>query len=184
MDKRIAATTEKIYASFKTLLLKRNYNDIKIQEILDESGIARSTFYAHYKTKEQLLNSICSTIMNHVFSHALEEEKSHDFSKSSIFEYKHFITHILYHIHDEKDLISAIFHSQCQSVFLDYLREALTPFAKVCMQNNFLPRKNVPEEIQTEVIIDTFITIVKYCVNQSFRTAPEVLTEYFMSLNS
>ena len=117
MNKKLSKTNEKIYKAFEKVLYTKNYNEIRIQDILDQSGIARSTFYAHYRTKEDLLRSICITIFEHVFSHTLEEEKSHDFSKSSIFEYKHFITHIFYHLHDEKQLILAIFLSKARTSF-------------------------------------------------------------------
>ena len=122
MHKKINATTEKIYDAFAEVLLEKAYADVRIQDVLDKSGVARSTFYAHYKTKEELLKSICSTIFGHVFSHSLAEEKSHDFSKSSIFDYKHFITHIFYHLHDEKTLVHAILLSQSKDIFLNYLR--------------------------------------------------------------
>ena len=101
MNKKIEDTNEKIYNAFSEVLLLKDYNDVRIQDVLDKSGVARSTFYAHYKTKEDLLKSVCTTIFSHVFSHVLKEEKSHDFSRSSIFDYKHFITHIFYHIKDE-----------------------------------------------------------------------------------
>lgn len=125
MHKKINATTEKIYNAFAEVLLEKAYADVRIQDVLDKSGVARSTFYAHYKTKEELLKSICSTIFGHVFSHSLAEEKSHDFSKSSIFDYKHFITHIFYHLHDEKTLVHAILLSQSKDTFLNYLRGEL-----------------------------------------------------------
>lgn len=74
MHKKINATTEKIYDAFAEVLLEKAYADVRIQDVLDKSGVARSTFYAHYKTKEELLKSICSTIFGHVFSHSLAEE--------------------------------------------------------------------------------------------------------------
>lgn len=76
MHKKINATTEKIYNAFAEVLLEKAYADVRIQDVLDKSGVARSTFYAHYKTKEELLKSICSTIFGHVFSHSLAEEKA------------------------------------------------------------------------------------------------------------
>lgn len=122
MNKKIEDTNEKIYNAFSEVLLLKDYNDVRIQDVLDKSGVARSTFYAHYKTKEDLLKSVCTTIFSHVFSHVLKEEKSHDFSRSSIFDYKHFITHIFYHIKDESRLIHAILLSQSKAIFLDYMR--------------------------------------------------------------
>ena len=68
MNKKIEDTNEKIYNAFSEVLLLKDYNDVRIQDVLDKSGVARSTFYAHYKTKEDLLKSVCTTIFSHVFS--------------------------------------------------------------------------------------------------------------------
>lgn len=62
MNKKIEDTNEKIYNAFSEVLLLKDYNDVRIQDVLDKSGVARSTFYAHYKTKEDLLKSVCTTI--------------------------------------------------------------------------------------------------------------------------
>lgn len=184
MNKKIAATTEKIYEAFKEVLLKKEYNEIRIQDVLDASKVARSTFYAHYKTKEDLLKSICTSIFGHVFSHTLEEEKSHDFSKSSIFDYKHFITHIFYHLHDERELITAIFASQSREIFCDFLRQAIRSFALACAENGFVCNKTLPERLKTDSIVESFILIIKYWLATDFTETPETLTEYLIQLNS
>ena len=64
MNKKIEDTNEKIYNAFSEVLLLKDYNDVRIQDVLDKSGVARSTFYAHYKTKEDLLKSVCTTIFS------------------------------------------------------------------------------------------------------------------------
>lgn len=183
MHKKINATTEKIYDAFAEVLLEKAYADVRIQDVLDKSGIARSTFYAHYKTKEDLLKSICSTIFGHVFSHSLAEEKSHDFSKSSIFDYKHFITHIFYHLHDEKTLVHAILLSQSKDIFLNYLRGELAEFATACVENNFVTGKTLPKSLKVNSIIENFVLLVEYWDETSFADTPERLTDYFLIMN-
>ena len=184
MHKKINATTEKIYNAFAEVLLEKAYADVRIQDVLDKSGVARSTFYAHYKTKEELLKSICSTIFGHVFSHSLAEEKSHDFSKSSIFDYKHFITHIFYHLHDEKTLVHAILLSQSKDTFLNYLRGELAEFATACVENNFVTGKNLPKSLKVNSIIENFVLLVEYWDETAFTDTPERLTDYFLTNSS
>ena len=92
MNKKIEDTNEKIYNAFSEVLLLKDYNDVRIQDVLDKSGVARSTFYAHYKTKEDLLKSVCTTIFSHVFSHVLKEEmRAHCAKGNTVF----FSTHVL-----------------------------------------------------------------------------------------
>ncbi len=183
MDKRITQTTEKIYNAFADALLEKEYGDLTIQDVLDKCGVARSTFYAHYKTKDELLKSICTSIFGHVFSHSVEEEQSHDFSKSSIFDYKHFITHIFYHLHDEKRLVHAILLSQSKDTFLNYLRNGLQEFAYACVDNNFVTQKNLPKELKVNSIIENFVLILLYWDKTDFKNTPESLTDYFLLMN-
>ena len=54
-----------------------------MQEIIDEANIGRSTFYAHFETKDELLRSMCTDIFHHVFTEQLPQEADHDYSAGS-----------------------------------------------------------------------------------------------------
>src|SRR5699024_7122443 len=102
MDRRQQKTKAAIYESFSRLLEKKSYNHITIQEIIDEANIGRSTFYAHFETKDNLLQDICEQIFGHVFSDVQKAEAHHDFSKeNSTLADK--LTHLLYHLKEQRN---------------------------------------------------------------------------------
>ncbi len=182
MNKRSEKTIEYLYSGFAKILKEKPYNDITVQDILDASHVSRSTFYAHYKTKEELLLSVCSHIFNHVFSHTLDVEKTHDFSQSSIFDYKHLITHIFYHIRDEKDLIDAIFASESKNIFLDYMKNELVDFAKICISSDLIENKQIPSSLKEKQFLNNFVVTLDYWQQNQYQETPEILTDYFIKL--
>ena len=183
MDKRTLKTLDAIYEAFTILINTKDQDEITIQDILDKSNVGRSTFYTHFKTKNDLLLKISQDIFEHVFSHSLQEEKSHDFSKDSIYDFKHLITHILYHVKDEKELIKGILLSKGNNLFLSEFKNHLTKFANSYFNNYPYAKTNLlPLELKKQLLVDNFITILNYWINDNFIETPETLTEYFVSL--
>lgn len=54
-DSRKQRTRDELLAAFFKLVLSRRYHEIRIADILSESGVSRSTFYEHFAGKDELL---------------------------------------------------------------------------------------------------------------------------------
>ena len=121
MDRRQRKSRKAIIDAFNKLLTKKRYSEITVQEIIDEADVSRSTFYAHFETKDELLKALCTDIFEHVFSEEVMSEEHHDFSHHSSFRDK--VTHILYHLKEKQQDIRGLFSGECGEVFLRYLKE-------------------------------------------------------------
>lgn len=54
-DRRIQKTKQLLADSLGQLMREKEYDAITIQDIIDKANVGRSTFYAHYESKEKLL---------------------------------------------------------------------------------------------------------------------------------
>lgn len=54
-DRRIGKTRKLLHEALLSLLHEKDFNDIVVKEILDRANVGRSTFYAHYRDKNDLL---------------------------------------------------------------------------------------------------------------------------------
>jgi AcrR family transcriptional regulator len=57
VDRRIQKTLQSLHQALIALILEKGYEAITVQQIIDKANVGRSTFYAHFSSKEQLLQS-------------------------------------------------------------------------------------------------------------------------------
>jgi len=58
VDRRVQKTRKLLQDALIELVAEKGYESVTIREILDKANVGRSTFYAHFQDKDQLLNSI------------------------------------------------------------------------------------------------------------------------------
>jgi len=56
-DRRVRRTRQMLRDALMELTLERGYDHVTVQDILDKADVGRSTFYAHYRDKDDLLVS-------------------------------------------------------------------------------------------------------------------------------
>jgi AcrR family transcriptional regulator len=54
IDRRIRRTRDTLGDALVELIREKPFDDITVQEILDRAGVGRSTFYTHYRDKQDL----------------------------------------------------------------------------------------------------------------------------------
>ena len=57
MDRRQRKTRQAIFQSFTALLSQKPFHRITVGEIIEKADIGRATFYAHFETREDLLQA-------------------------------------------------------------------------------------------------------------------------------
>lgn len=54
-DRRVRRTRELLRNALLSLILEKGYDRVTVQEIIDRADVGRSTFYAHFRDKDDLL---------------------------------------------------------------------------------------------------------------------------------
>ncbi len=179
MDRRQQKTRSAIYDALTKLLTKRRFEDITVQEIIDEANIGRSTFYSHFETKDQLLEEMCNEMFSHVFSDSLVPEGSHDFSENHS-DIRALLEHILWHISDHKDNIGSIMYGESEKLFTRYFSEYLEKtFGELIVHMDI----DVPEDFKKQFVIGSFISTVKWWISTGLNQSPsEIINDYITCL--
>ena len=178
MDRRQLKTRSAIFQAFSKLLEKKHFNNITVQEILDEANVGRSTFYAHFETKDALLREMCTDIFNHIFSQELHSESSHDFS-SSDHGLKEKITHLLYHMKDNKGNVQGVLSGESGELFMRYFKEYLREMFEQYPQSI---RQNIPREFALNHLVGSLAEAVKWWIAGRMEMPPEELADCYLKL--
>ncbi len=114
MDRRQRKSRKAIYDAFLILLEKKSYSRITVQEIIDKADVGRTTFYAHFPTKDDLLSSLSEEMFSHVFATAFTREDN---------SIEKLIAHIFFHVRDTK--IEIVLKKDSSELFISYFRQSL-----------------------------------------------------------
>lgn len=181
MDRRQQKTRAAIFSAFSRLLEKKNFNRITVQDIIDEANVGRSTFYAHFETKDELLKTMCTDIFNHVFSSELVSEKTHDFSTAEN-NLEDTLTHILYHLQDsKKDIVIGVLSCESGELFMNYFKEYLSELFKRYISAN---QRNVPTDFMLNHLVGSFAETVKWWIRNDMFYTPEETVYFFMLMTN
>lgn len=176
MDRRQQKTRQAIFNAFSELLEKKSFGNITVQEIIDEANVGRSTFYAHFETKESLLKVMCTDIFQHVFSDDLREERGHDFSHAG-HDFEKEITHILYHLQENRKNLKGLLSCDSGEIFMGYFKGYLQErFSAYIRQMHFA----APEEYVLNMAVSSFAETVRWWITGRNEYTPEQAAAFFM----
>ena len=179
MDKRQQKTRELIFSSFSKLLKVKNYNNITVKDIIEAANIGRSTFYAHFETKDALLYAMCCDIFDHVFAtNSIFCEKADKIFESDA-NLKIKLAHVLYHVKYNKTDISGILISDSGDIFMKHFKNYLIELFSVHI-NDFEQR--VPRDFLLNYLSSSFAETMKWWMKNKMALPEETLVEYFLKL--
>ncbi|MDL2213984.1 TetR/AcrR family transcriptional regulator [Clostridia bacterium OttesenSCG-928-O13] len=182
MDRRQQKTRDAIFEAFGAALSRKSYSKVTVQDIIDGANVGRTTFYAHFETKDDLLKEMCTDLFAHVFSESLGTESTHDFSMKTG-NPTAMITHILYHLLDNKRNIMGILTCDSGEIFLGYFRQHLSELlAQRMLHGVDTDKKGVPYGFLANHISASFVGMVQWWIQNKLRESPEELAGYFMAV--
>lgn len=64
LDRRVSRTRNQLRRSLLALILEKGYEGVTVEELTERAGIARGTFYLHYRHKEDLMLAIAGELID------------------------------------------------------------------------------------------------------------------------
>src|SRR5574344_572869 len=122
-DLRVVKTEKSIRAAFVELIVSKGYKNIKIKDICDKAEINRNTFYLHYNSKEDLVDSIVDELTEQFLEDAGIKNRKFLYYNDKTMEAM-FVA-LLNNLESNKKVLKAVANDQSLSGYLDKFMNAI-----------------------------------------------------------
>ncbi|MEP9390353.1 helix-turn-helix domain-containing protein [Mesorhizobium sp. KR9-304] len=178
IDRRVARTRTALYDALVRLIRDRDYDAISVEDILREANVGRSTFYAHFTSKDDLLKNslerlktllVATRDQHRLATQEGAQTEAWDASRA-LFE----------HVHEYTDIQLALAGGRGDAVLGEALSEVLADVLRDSLPAQTV--EGVPRELAIRHIVATFYTILHWWVRGRRDIAPVEADRLFKTL--
>jgi AcrR family transcriptional regulator len=175
-DRRSQRTYRLVSSAFAELLVEKPYEEILVQDILDRAGIGRTTFYAHYFDKKDVLDSITEqelSMLTHQIAHATARQRV--VPSLELFEHAY---------HSQNQQFLALMRSRTGKPLWEALQTALCRAIEPALCTLWADKRSpsIPLTVVSQYLAGAFLTLFKWWVEASMPYPPEQMENIFQQL--
>ncbi len=173
-DLRVIKTRKLIYQTLLELMKEKTFEEIKVSDICSKAMINRSTFYAHYEDKYELLIDFLSNLKEE-FARELNESCKENLSIREY--YIRLISLFLDHIDSKRDVYNSIMVNNRSSIMMDILLSVVNDDILKRFKENDINLK-VPTEVISKFYLGGVINIGMEWLSNSNKYTKEEILDY------
>lgn len=170
-DRRIQKTEALLRDALAALIREKPYDDIVVKEILDRANVGRSTFYTHFRDKDELLLSGIQEMLRSARPPAGGEAPAKPYETLLWFSLP-----ILKHIEQHRRSTEAAVAPPGRRALHEQLRHALTELieeeVRVVLRRTRRPASHASPELLVEWIASTFVLVLNWWVESGDTPLP------------
>jgi AcrR family transcriptional regulator len=181
-DRRVRRTRKSLHEALISLVLEKNYDCITVQDVLDRADVGRSTFYAHFEGKDELLLSGTHDLqitLNSALQHERTSAKRHEsvvaFSRA-MFD----------HANGYRNVYHALLHTQAWPLVRQRLQEVLEELIRRECKSEIEKLKkansDVPVDLFVHYLTASFFAVLMWWMDRRSRLTPSQIDDVFRSL--
>lgn len=174
MDRRTERTRKALNDALVALILRKGYEAITVQDVIDEANVGRSTFYMHYRGKEDLLRSGFDTMQGALRASAAARRDA------APREPLPFSLALFDHACRNKRLYRALAGGRGGVVASRQIRKVLSDLAGEELARG--ADGGIPPEIRVQFVVDTFLAVLSWSLGRKPGLPPAEMNAIFRRL--
>ena len=174
-DRRSLRTQRLVSAAMMELLSEKQYDAITVQDILDRANIGRSTFYAHYYDKEDVLASITEQMLA-LFTQGMQQAKAGPELLPGL--------ELFRHAKQMRQQLHILLKGQSGEVLLKTTQALLSKNIEHNLVMTLAQKRtpSVPLAVVSQYLAGAFLNLLKWWLEAELPYSPEQMDEMFQQL--
>lgn len=189
-DRRVIRTRRSLREALFVLILEKGYDAVTVEEIATRANVGRTTFYLHYRDKEDLLlkavGDVVDDLVNHLSQISLAgvetggEENSSDPMIPAISE-------AFSHVAQNADLYRILLRGNWSDFGLKRLRQIISQAIdrfnhQLADRNNLVLHPQVPMEVFLNSLAGAWIGLVTWWLEEDMPYPPEEMARMYQRM--
>jgi len=170
-DRRILRTRNRLGDALMALLEERSFDKITVQDVLDRAGVGRSTFYVHYRDKQDLFLSdvedffeLCSGLL-----------KRHNASPDRLLP----VQEVFAHIREMRDFYAAVVRSGKVSEIQALGRGFFARSIDERLQSAGMKIDPVERSAKAHALAGSFFSLLDWWIDKGMKADPKEMDSLF-----
>ncbi len=170
-DRRSQRTRHLLGEALVALIREKDYSSITVSDIIDRANVGRSTFYAHYRDKDDLFVGELDRVIEVLSHHIPNQKESPFFPSLGLFS----------HVGEEYELYKSLIWGSGIDLLIKHLQKSLSNRIEQGLQKSGR-EFDVPLPILASFIAGSFLTLLKWWLENKMIYSPEEMDTIFQSL--
>jgi AcrR family transcriptional regulator len=171
LDRRSQRTRRLLGVAFVELLREKGYSAVTVSDIIERANIGRSTFYSHYRDKDDLFINELDRVIEALSHHFPEQEEMPFFPSLGLF----------HHVGEEYELYKALIWTPGIDLFVKHMQTSLSQRIEQGLQKHERD-SDVPLPIAANFIAGSFLILLKWWLENKMSYPPEEMDKIFKRL--
>jgi len=179
-DRRIQKTRALLYEALSFLIHEKPYDEIVVKEILDRANVGRSTFYTHFRGKDELLASGLRDMLRTVPAQGLPA------SGKGYERIIRFSLPVFEHIQQHRQAGAAAMGSRGQAIIHQHLQKILVELIADDLGKVFYGHRKMaakfPPHLLVQYVASTFVLVLNWWAESKGSLSANEINDLFRAL--
>ena len=169
-------TKQRLDDALVSLIIEKGYDKTTVQDLIDRADVGRSTFYAHYETKDELLVSWVDQLAAEMELQLAQQQTDVGSIMPSLALFRH--------LAEAHHVYKAMIGSRGSDIAIEMVHSSLLRHARSGLERrpDVSDQTTIPIEVRAEFLAGSLLALLTWWIDNDMPYPPERMDQIYQEL--